>query len=177
MKTIETKRLILRPFALADIQPSYEMNLDEDVSRYTGDGGVVSYEEIEKRITENVLGDYEKHGFGRFAVELKSESTFIGFAGLKYIEDLNEVDLGYRFMKKYWGQGLATEAGIACLDYGFNALNLKKIIALVLPENEASVHVLNKLGFTFQKTIIEDGLTAAKYLLERSTWTEHRKLL
>lgn len=154
---IETERLIIRPFKLEDIEPSYEMNLDSEVSKYTGDGGVVSIKEIERRITENVFGDYEKYGFGRFAVELKENGQFIGFSGLKYLDDMNEVDLGYRFMRQYWGKGIATESCKACLDYGLNQLNLKKIIAMVLPDNAASIRVLEKLNFLFDKEIIEDG--------------------
>lgn len=89
---IETDRLIIRPFTLADIEPPYQMNLDEEVSRYTGDGGVVSKQEIERRITENVFSDYEKFGYGRLAVELKEEHVFIGFTGLKYLNDMDVVD-------------------------------------------------------------------------------------
>lgn len=133
------------------------MNLNSEVSRYTGDGGVVSRKEIERRITENVFGDYEKYGFGRFAVELKENAQFIGFSGLKYLDDMNEVDLGYRLMREHWGKGIATESCKACLDYGFNQLNLKKIIAMVLPDNAASIRVLEKLNFQFDKDIIEDG--------------------
>ena len=65
---------------------------------------VVSKKEIEQRIIENVFGDYKKYGFGRLAVELKSENKFIGFTGLKYLKEMDEVDLGYRFMKAYWGK-------------------------------------------------------------------------
>lgn len=165
---IETERLILRPFTLEDIVPSYEMNLDKEVSKYTGDGGVVSLQEIERRITLNVLGDYEKYGYGRFAVQLKGGENFIGFAGLKYLDDLNEVDLGYRFMRKHWGKGLATEAGKACVDFGFTKLELTKIIGMVLPENVASIRVLKKLGFLYEKDIIEDGEVAQVYCLNKS---------
>ncbi|WP_051568675.1 GNAT family N-acetyltransferase [Crocinitomix catalasitica] len=84
---IETERLLLRPFKLEDISPAYAMNLDAEVSQYKGDGGVVSKSEIERRIVENVFGDYEKYGFGRLAVELKEENKLIGFTGLKYLED------------------------------------------------------------------------------------------
>lgn len=163
---IETERLIIRHFELSDIEPSYQMNLDEEVSRYTGDGGVVSKVEIERRIKENVLGDYKKHGFGRFAVELKSEGKFIGFTGLKYLEDMDEVDIGFRFMSKYWGKGIATESALPCLKYGFEELKLKRIIALVLPENAGSVNVLKKLGMRFEKEVVEDGLLAHQYVIE-----------
>ena len=162
---IETERLLIRPFTMEDIEPSYAMNLDEEVSRYTADGGVVSKKEIERRIVENVFGDYKKYGFGRLAVELKRENKFIGFTGLKYLEDMDEVDLGYRFMKEYWGKGIATESGKACVNLGFNKLGLKRIIAMVLPENTGSIHVLEKLNFKFKKEIIEDNQLAQVYSL------------
>jgi len=162
---IETERLLIRPFKMEDIEPSYIMNLDAEVSKHTGDGGVVSKEEIERRIVENVFGDYEKHGFGRLAVELKGENKFIGFTGLKYLEDMDEVDLGYRFMKEYWGKGIATESAKACVNLGFNKLGLKRLIAMVLPENIGSIRVLEKLNFEFEKEIIEDNQLAKIYSL------------
>jgi RimJ/RimL family protein N-acetyltransferase len=165
---IETERLLIRPFKMEDIEPSYTMNLDAEVSKYTGDGGVVSKKEIERRIVENVFGDYEKYGFGRLAVELKGENKFIGFTGLKYLEDLDEVDLGYRFMKEYWGKGIATESGKACVNLGFNKLGLKKMIAMVLPENTGSIHVLEKLNFKYEKEILEDNQLAKLYSLIKS---------
>ena len=163
---IETPRLLLRPFTLDDVDPAYQMNLDPEVNRYTGDGGIVSKAEIERRIREDVLGDYQKYGYGRFAVELKSTKQFIGFCGLKYLDDLNEVDLGYRFMQAYWGQGFATEVGRACLDFGFKDLNLERIIAWVLPENVGSVRVLEKLIFTFEKAFFEDQLHVHQYCIQ-----------
>jgi RimJ/RimL family protein N-acetyltransferase len=162
---IETERLLIRPFTLSDIEPSHEMNLDAEVSKYTADGGVVSKTEIERRIVENVFGDYKKYGYGRLAVELKGENKFIGFTGLKYLADMDEVDLGYRFMKKYWGKGIATESAKACVNLGFNTLGLKKMIAMALPENVASIHILEKLNFEFEKEIIEGGQIANLYSL------------
>ena len=164
---IETERLIIRPFKREDIEPSYVMNLDAEVSRYTGDGGVVSKKELERRIIENVFGDYEKYGFGRLAVELKGENKFIGFTGLKYLEDMNEVDLGYRFMRKYWGKGIATESAKACLNLAFETLGLSKVIAMVLPENIASIRVLQKLNFDYEKDFFEDNLLVKIYSLNK----------
>ncbi len=162
---IETDRLLIRPFTMDDIEPAYIMNLDAEVSKYTADGGIVSKKEIEQRIIENVFGDYEKHGFGRLAVELKKENKFIGFSGLKYLEDMDEVDLGYRFMKKYWGRGIATESAKACVNFGFESLELNRIIAMVLPENINSIRVLEKLNFEYEKNIIEDTQLANIYSL------------
>jgi RimJ/RimL family protein N-acetyltransferase len=169
---IETERLLIRPFTMDDIEPSYQMNLDAEVSRYTGDGGVVSRDEIHRRIVEHVFADYQKHGFGRLAVELKSEKKFIGFAGLKYLEDMDEVDLGYRFLSAYWGRGFATEAAKACVNLGFDKLGLERMIAMVLPENSASIHVLEKLHFKFEKEVIEDGMLARVYGLNKGLGAE-----
>ena len=157
LNKIQTKRLVLRPFTTDDIKSSYEMNLDEEVSRYTRDGGKVSYEEIERRIKEDVLVDYRKHGFGRLVVGIKDGPSFIGFCGLKYLEDMNEVDLGYRFMSQYWGNGYATEAARACIEFGFQTLELNKIVAMVVKENFASIRVLEKSGMSYKKDIIEEG--------------------
>ncbi len=164
---IETERLIIRPFKLEDVESAYQLNLDPEVSRYTSDGGVVAKAEIERRIVEDVLGDYQKHGFGRLAVELKGEGKFIGFTGLKYLEDLGEVDLGYRFMRPYWGRGIATESGSACLELGFNILGLDRIIAMVIPENVGSIRVLDKLGFQFEKEMMDGEELVKVYTLSK----------
>ena len=162
---IETERLLIRPFTIDDLELSYKMNLDPIVTQYTGDGGVVSIEDTERRIVEDVLGDYKKHGYGRLAVELKGENSFIGFTGLKYLQKLDEVELGYRFMRKYWGQGIATEAGKASVKLGFETLELNKIIGLVLPENKGSIRVLEKLSFNYEKDLVENDQLAHQYAL------------
>ena len=165
---IQTERLILRKFTLEDVEPSYQMNLDPRVSEFTGDGGVQSRDVVHKRIKNDVLGDYAKYGFGRLAVCLKSTGEFIGFAGLKYLDDMQEVDLGYRLAFDHWGKGLATEACKPLVEHGFKELNLNKIMALVIPENKASVRVLEKLGFEFEKIILTEGIEAAYYVLNRT---------
>ena len=143
------------------------MNLDPEVSRYTMDGGVVSREEIRDRIQNNVIGDYEKHGFGRYAVVYKSTSEFIGFAGLKYMDEFEDVDLGYRLVRQYWGKGIATEASRPCLDYGFGDLGLERIIALAHAENVASIRVMQKLNFKFEKNTEVDRHPVVRYALSR----------
>lgn len=164
---IETQRLLIRPFELGDIEAAHTMNLDPEVSAYTGDGGIVSREETERRIKEDVLGDYATYGYGRWAVIWKENGQFIGFSGLKYIPELNEVDLGYRFLSAYWGKGIATEAAKACIAYSFERLALNRLIAWVLPENAGSIRVLEKSGFRFEKEVEEDGQLAHQYALHK----------
>ena len=86
---------------------------------------------------------------GRFTVTLH-DGTYLGWCGLKYFPEQEEVDLGYRLKKKFWGQGYATEASRACLDYGFHQLGLGRIIAKVMPENLASLKVVQKLRMNFK---------------------------
>jgi len=168
---LETERLLLRPFLTKDISPAYQMNLDPKVSQYTGDGGVLSRSELERRIKEDVMGDYLKHGYGRLAVIWKENQEFIGFAGLKYLEDMQEVDLGYRFRSNYWGKGIATEAGKACLELGFSKLRLEKIIAMILPANVRSERVLEKLGMQFLESRIEESEELKIYQIERKHYS------
>ena len=96
----------------------------------------------------------------------KASGRVIGFAGLKYLEDMNEVDLGYRLLPADWGLGLATEAGRAILHDGFTRLVLRRIIATVVPANVASVRVLEKLGFAFERLIENQGVELAKYVIQ-----------
>ena len=169
-KIIRTERLILRPHSMDDIQEAFEMNADPLVTRYTHDGGTKSKDEIEKLISELINGDYRKYGFGRFALELMKSGEFIGFSGLKYLPEEDEVDLGYRLKRKYWGRGLATEAGQASLAYGFDELDLEKIVAYVLPDNMGSIAVLKKLNFSYHSSEMDNRAVIYKYQLTRDKY-------
>jgi len=147
---LETKRLILRETTPEDVENMFRLHSNVDVQKYTGDKTVHTIDEIEKMLTYKEK-EYQEIGFGRWVTILKEGNQFVGWAGLKYLDDINEVDLGYRFLPEYWGMGIATEASKAILEYGFNKLNLKKIIALAIPENKPSVRVMEKVGMEFDK--------------------------
>lgn len=163
---LETARLQLGEFTLDDVDDMYKIHCDPEVTRYTGEGELTSREEIERRITKDVLGDYRKYGYGRWAVIYKADGRLIGFAGLKYLEDMDEIDLGYRFARAYWGMGLATEAAQAVLDYGFRNLGMSRIIGMVMPENKASIRVLEKVGMRFEKLTTTQGQRVVRYAKE-----------
>lgn len=103
----------------------------------------------------------KKNGFGRWAVITKTSNSFIGWCGLK-LNEQNLIDLGFRFFKREWNKGYATEAAHACLEYGFEELNLKEIIGRVARQNKASIKVLEKLSMNYWKNGnckgIEDSL-------------------
>lgn len=145
----ETDRLILRLQTYADAKNLVIMNSDPDVVRYTGDASLANVAEARKLLDDLVFPQWQKYKMGRFTVTLK-DGTYLGWCGLKFFPETNEVDLGYRFMKKYWGKGYATESSRACLDYGFKTLNLDRIIAKAMPDNQDSIKVMQKLGMTFR---------------------------
>ena len=87
----------------------------------------------------------------------------MGWCGLKYLSETNEVDLGYRFMKKFWDKGYATEAALACIEYGFNRLNLQRIVGRALPGNLASIKVLEKCGMKYLYEEVVQGYLHKTY--------------
>jgi len=154
---IETERLLQRKITLDDKEKLFRLHSDPDVQKYTGEPVVKSIGEIEKAIRTRI-NDYEKYGYVRWATFLKSEMQFVGWAGLAYLPEFDEIDLGYRFLPEFWGSGLATEASRAILTYGFDKLKLKKIIAIAMKENKASIRVMEKVGMEFDKfTPYESG--------------------
>jgi RimJ/RimL family protein N-acetyltransferase len=140
-----SERLGFREFEPNDGEVLYRLNSDPEVSRYTGDPPFADVGEARAFILGYEL--YRLHGYGRWAVIQRQDQAFLGWAGLNLIDD--EVDLGYRFFRSFWGQGFATEAAHACIEYGFGKLNLSRIIARALPENVASLKVLEKVGLKF----------------------------
>lgn len=144
-----TDRLILRLQTLEDAPFLVELNSDPDVVRFTGDGSLANEAEARKILEERVFPQWYKYKMGRFTVTLK-DGTFLGWCGLKFHPETDEVDLGYRFMKKHWGKGYATESSRASLDYGFHVLKLDRIIAKAMPDNKDSLKVMQKLGMTFR---------------------------
>ena len=145
----ETERLILREFDISDAQAFYELNLDEEVMRYTADKVFATVGESEELIRN--YSEYKKSGYGRWTVVLKETNEILGWCGLKYIESVQEVDLGYRLHKKYWNNGYATEASKASLAIGFEQYGLDLIVGRTMRENAASIKVLEKVGMTYWK--------------------------
>lgn len=146
-KIIETNRLYLRELTVADAENFYLLNADEDVIKYTGDKAFESINEA-KSFLEN-YNPYQEYGYGRWAVIAKSNEEFLGWCGLKYSSEIDEVDIGFRFFKRHWSKGFATESAKACIEYGFEKLNLQTIVGRAMEANVASIKVLEKLRMTF----------------------------
>ena len=159
---IETERLKMRPIIPEeDAEDMYLLNLDPEVVRYTGD---VPFKSIEDSLEfYKNYRQYEKYKLGRFSTFLKEDMTFIGWCGLK--QEDGYIDLGYRFAKPYWGQGYATESSLASLRYGFDDLNIERIVAHALKDNPASIRVMEKVGMLYEKDLVYDGHEALQYYM------------
>ncbi|MEY2519421.1 MAG: hypothetical protein QOF24_1180 [Verrucomicrobiota bacterium] len=167
MKVIlETDRLLVREYVEEDAEAFFTLNTDPEVLRFVPDKALLNVDQARQLLIDHPIADYRKHGFGRGASILKATGEQIGFAGLKYLEELGEVDVAYRLLPAYWGQGLATETALASVRYGFADLGLKRIIGLVMSENIASVRVLEKTGLRYVATVSLRSQQFSKYILD-----------
>ena len=161
---LETERLLLRPLELTDAEAMFAMDNNPEVHKYLWQNPTKTIEEAIKTI-ENVKSQYEKNNIGRFATILKETNEFIGWTGIKYIDDhiengnTNFYDYGYRLGVKFWNKGYATEASIAWLNHGFNKMNIQIMNAYTHSQNGASNHILQKVGMNFMEDYLDkDGV-------------------
>ena len=145
---LQTERLRLRLFTLADVQIMFELNSDPEIIKYAEATPARDLQEARQRLEQGPLADYEKYGYGRFAVELKETGNVIGFCGIKYLPEIDLPEVGYRYLKEYWGRGIGTEAARVCVDFARDDLKIKKLVALILPENTGSIKIAEKLGMS-----------------------------
>jgi ribosomal-protein-alanine N-acetyltransferase len=150
---IETERLLIREIMLADEQGMWELDRDEEVHKYLDNH---PFEKIEqtRELIANIRKQYIEIGIGRWAIIKKDSTEFVGWTGFKLMKEsinhhVNYYDFGYRLVKRFWGQGFATEAGKAALKYGMEALQLKDIYGMTDPDNLASRKVLEKIGMIY----------------------------
>ena len=155
---LQTKRLLLSEMSASDAQYFFELNNDPLVVKYTADLPFENINAASDFLKNYSKNNYEKYGYGRWSVILKETNEWLGWCGLKYSQDNVETDIGYRFYRKYWGNGYATESAKACLEYGFEKLQLKRIIGRAMKENVASIIVLEKIGMRFEKEFLMDGI-------------------
>jgi ribosomal-protein-alanine N-acetyltransferase len=134
---------------------------------------VLTREESEAQV-ERFVRHWEQCGFGLWAVEEKAYGAFIGFVGLRYNEEWSEgehkTEVGWRLDRAWWNRGLATEGALASLGYGFEVLELERIISFTVPENAASRRVMEKCDLVQQGETRWKGLDHVWYALDRRYW-------
>lgn len=167
---IQSKRCVLREMQVKDASEFLELNADPDVLMHTGDAKFRNLDDASNFIKK--YNDYSKWKMGRWVVINKENQKILGWCGLKYHPD-GMVDLGFRFHKKYWNQGYATECSIACLKYGFNQLSLEFIVARAQTENKNSLRVLDKLQMKYSHNFVAENKEWKQYSLEKSDFENH----
>ena len=148
MAEITTERLIMRGWREADLDPWAAMNADPEVRRYVGP--LLTFEQAAAWVL-NYQDDLDRYGFGFWAVEIRASGEFIGFTGLNTMDEgtpFSGVELGWRLARSAWGRGYATEAGLAALRYGFDAVGLPEVVAVTMARNVRSQAVMRRIGMT-----------------------------
>ena len=167
--TMETERLVLRPFAESDAGPLHTILGVEGVLRYFPSSDPPSLGQVQ-RLVARQTEQWQEHGLGWWAVETRHTPGLIGWCGLQYLPETGQVEVAYLLGKEQWGQGLATEAARASLHFGFDALNLETIIALVHPENLASQRVIEKLEMSLVDQLQLWGIDLYRYSIDSSAF-------
>jgi ribosomal-protein-alanine N-acetyltransferase len=166
MLTLETERLTLRNWLETDVASYMLLSTDVGYNCFSPPGRflVRSPEEARDRIQERI-DLFDRQRLGKFPVFLKATGEFVGTCGMEpfELEGKSEVELGYRLCLKHWGHGYGKEAARAILEYGFGPLNRARIMAFVLPQNRASVKILENLGFMYQREFMHYDLSHRLY--------------
>ena len=167
LPTLETERLILRPWSLDDIDALHQVWTDPQVRRYLWDDEVISRQRAAAAVEDGVAAA-NRNGVGLWCVLPKPAGALAGFCGFRYIDDAPDIELLYGLLPDYWGQGLATEAARAALAYGFdgggcpltgNHLVIPKVAAdlRIGPDLVQSVDVVERPGAQDQALCFQDG--------------------
>jgi RimJ/RimL family protein N-acetyltransferase len=154
---LETERLILRRFTPGDAAFILRLLNEPSFIENIGDRGVRTLEHAERYLRDGPIESYERHGHGLWLVALKGTAQAIGMCGLLKRDQLPDVDLGYAFLPEFWSSGYAHESTSAVL--GWAALRgIRRVLAIVSPGNAASIRLLEKLGFAFERaTALKPG--------------------
>jgi RimJ/RimL family protein N-acetyltransferase len=154
MSEIHTPRLTLRHFDDDDVAQLAEINADPLVMRWIGDGSVRDLEQTVDEM-ERWEEEWDEEGFGLFAVELRASGELAGLTGLSVPTFLPEVlpavEIGWRLARQFWGQGYASEAAHAAMEFALQDRGLDRLISISQVGNEASENVMRKLGMTLER--------------------------
>lgn len=151
MTVLETERLILRPFTVDDAQFILTLLNEPSFLQYIGDKKVRDLEGARQYILNGPVASYERHGFGLGLVELKESHTPIGMCGLLKRDELTDPDIGFAFLPEFWRKGFAFEAAAAVLQDARERLRVERVLAITSLDNEASIKLLERLGFRFER--------------------------
>ena len=178
---LETQRLVLRRFTMADVDNLAGLDADPDVMHYITGGIPTARDEIEDEILPEFLRYYEHlAGYGFWAAIEKATGEFLGWFHFRPREGggPDEAELGYRLRKSAWGKGYATEGSRALIRKGFTEFGVRRVVAEAMAVNVASRRVMEKAGLTLVRTFHQpwpyriegDELGDVEYALDKAEW-------
>jgi RimJ/RimL family protein N-acetyltransferase len=162
---IETSRLSLRPIEVADLEDLVALLSDSEVTRFVPSVGRADADaEAAIRAAER---EWSERGHGMVAVLERGSARFLGRAGLKYWARFDETEAGWMLRRDVWGRGYATEAGRACVEWGFANLAVPYLTAMIQPANQQSIRVAARLGFAPMRDHVLNGDSVTVYARRR----------
>ena len=164
-----TDSLVLRPLQPTDAEVLLHIYQTEGVLQYFPTTTPPPLERVERFIAGQ-QEHWEKHGYGNWGIMPEGESQIAGWAGLQFLPELNDTEVGYLLAKPFWGRGYATKTARASIQFGFERCGLDYIIALVHPENLASRRVIEKCGMTYVETINLWGIDLMRHRIDLNDW-------
>jgi RimJ/RimL family protein N-acetyltransferase len=169
--TLETERLLLRPFRGSDLDDYADLRADLEVLRYlVGAGGEPWDRGRSSRHMAFMIGHWQVWGSGTWTAEHKESGAFIGIVGFSEPEGWPGLELAWILARRYWGHGYATEAAREALTYAFTTLKRERIISLIHPENRASIRVAERIGETLLDRINHLGQEMLCYGIDQETY-------
>jgi len=171
--TLFTPRLTLRPFTLADVTRLHSIMNEPDIMQYFPNTAQPEMERVQALIDRQLM-QYEKYNLGWWAVVSQEGADLIGWNGLQYLPETDEVEVGYLLSRQFWGRGYATEGARATLQFGFETLGLGQIIGLTHPDNKASQNVLLKCGLEYMEKKEYFGMRVNRYQIIKEHASRNR---
>ncbi len=162
---IETQRLLLRTWMESDFADAMTIFGDEETMRAAG--GARSPKRV-KAMIDRMMERQNNEEPALWPAILKSEMSFVGVCGLIPLESSGDIEIGWHFARRVWGMGLAYEASSAVLKYGFEELQLERIVCVIHPMNRRSIALANRLGFRFERVARHYGFDLLRYAKSRS---------
>jgi len=158
----------MRPIYDTDLDTLTAIWADAEVTRYLPSRGLpIPKTDVEKSLSSFIY-HWKVREYGIWAIEKDTSFEIVGYCGLRYLNELDEIEILYGLAKPFWGRGIATQAAKASISYGFNMLDLDRVIAMVLPENQASKRVIEKAGLHYEKQIHMFSLDVCYYSLSHN---------